>query len=92
MIERMFASPFLRRRFAALLLLCLLAVAALLLVPSRSSGAGHLRSHVVQPGDTVWSIALARYEGDPRAHVGAIARANDLEGAVIRVGQQLVLP
>ena len=65
---------------------------ALLLAPSRSSGAGTPGSHVVRPGETVWSIALASYEGDPREHVSAIVDANDLDGAMIRVGQRLVLP
>jgi nucleoid-associated protein YgaU len=92
MIERMFASPFARRRLGALLLICVLAMTALLLAPSRSSGAGTLRSHVVRPGETVWSIALTRYDGDPREHVSAIADANALDGAIIRVGQRLVLP
>ena len=93
MIERMFASPFARRRLGALLLICLLlAMTALLLAPSHSSGAGTPGSHVVRPGETVWSIALARYEGDPREHVSAIVDANALDGAMIRVGQRLVLP
>ena len=29
-------------------------------------GAGRAQVYVVQPGDTLWSIASARYAGDPR--------------------------
>lgn len=48
---------------------------------------------VVQPGDTLWSIANARYPGDDvRARVDDIEQANGLQGPVIRVGQTLQLP
>jgi hypothetical protein len=49
--------------------------------------------YVVQPGDTVWSIAL-RFAGgdDPRVLVDAIGRRNRLDGAAIVPGQPLLIP
>jgi nucleoid-associated protein YgaU len=60
---------------------------------ARSSGAsgpaGHYR---VRAGDTLWSIAEARYGGDPREAVWRIERRNALHDATIAPGQMLVLP
>lgn len=48
---------------------------------------------VVQPGDTLWSIASARYPSDDvRVRVDDIERANGLRSPVIEVGQTLQLP
>lgn len=48
---------------------------------------------VVQPGDTLWSIAAAHYpQDDTRTRVADIERANGLDGPVIEVGQSLQLP
>ncbi len=86
----MFASPHLRRRASALLaILCTLAL-LLLVLPGSSSGAHPPREHVVQPGETLWSIAAAH--GDAQSGVRAIADANDLDSARIVPGQRLVLP
>lgn len=47
--------------------------------------------YVVQPGDTLWSIAAdVNPAGDVRATVDALAELND--GSAISVGQRLVLP
>lgn len=47
----------------------------------------------VRPGDTVWSIAAARYPGaDTRDKVGEILSANGLHDAVLRPGQHLKVP
>ena len=49
--------------------------------------------HVVQPGDSLWSIAVRIADGrDPRAVVDAIQRANGLSGGAIVPGQLLRLP
>jgi len=47
--------------------------------------------YVVQPGDTLWSIAerLAP-QGDPRSDVTALAR--EVGGDTIRPGEKLLLP
>jgi len=48
---------------------------------------------VVQPGDTLWSIASDHYPGDDvRVRVQDIERANGLTGPTIEVGQELRLP
>jgi len=56
--------------------------------PAPAAGAGTV--HVVQPGDTVWSIARAESpDGDVRATVDRIVARNG--GPVLQVGQRLVL-
>jgi nucleoid-associated protein YgaU len=48
---------------------------------------------VVQPGDTLWSIAAEHYPADDiRVRVDDIERANGLRGPIIEVGQTLHLP
>jgi nucleoid-associated protein YgaU len=48
---------------------------------------------VVQPGDSLWAIAAARYPGaDTRERVDAIERLNGLSSPVIVAGETLQLP
>jgi nucleoid-associated protein YgaU len=48
---------------------------------------------VVQPGDTLWGIAAARYpEDDTRVRVDEIERLNGLQSPQIEVGELLQLP
>jgi hypothetical protein len=48
---------------------------------------------VVQPGDTLWSIAAVHYPADDvRIRVQDIENANGLHGPQIQVGQTLRLP
>ena len=62
-------------------------------VLARDTGAGaHPQYHRVQPGDTLWSIAVASYPGDPREGVWKLQRKNELSGATIVPGQRLALP
>jgi LysM repeat protein len=62
-------------------------------VLARDTGAGpHQRYHRVEPGDTLWSIALANYAGDPREGVWKLQRRNGLSTATIVPGQRLALP
>ena len=59
---------------------------------ARSSDAsGPERRYVVQPADTLWSIASSGYS-DPREGVWEIQQRNDLEGTMLVPGQVLVLP
>ncbi len=59
---------------------------------ARSSDAsGPERPYVVQPADTLWSIAASRY-GDPRAGVYELRERNHLAGTMIVPGQVLILP
>jgi nucleoid-associated protein YgaU len=59
---------------------------------ARSSDAsGPEGRYVVQPHDTLWSIAARRY-ADPRDGVWEIRERNGLEGTLIVPGQVLVVP
>jgi len=73
-----------------------LVVAAVLVVATGrlAYGSGPLKadSVVVTPGDTLWSIASARYRGDPRPHVEAILEANHLTSPMLTPGQALLIP
>ena len=71
-----------------------IAVAVLLwAVLARDTGAGpNPRYHTVRSGETLWSIAVASYGGDPREGVWLLQERNGLEGATIVPGQRLLLP
>ena len=59
---------------------------------ARSSDAsGPERRYVVQPSDTLWSIAAARY-GDPREGVYELRQRNGLQGTTIVPGEVLIIP
>ena len=52
-----------------------------------------LEHTVVQPGDTLWSIAQrVAPESDPRQIVDQLRRLNHLKSSAVSVGQDLVLP
>jgi len=73
-----------------------LVLAALLVVVTGrlAYGSGPVPSDtvVVAAGDTVWSIAAARYRGDPRPHVEAILQVNHLSSPLLTPGQSLLIP
>jgi LysM repeat protein len=62
------------------------------LLTRASDGAGPAQVYIVQPGDTLWSLAASRYGGDPRAGVWRLQQRNHLAGTTITPGQRLVLP
>lgn len=74
------------------------AVLGLLLLVFTSQVAGATRPRppevvVVQPGQTVWSIAETRFPNqDPRQTVDEIDRTNHLHGGVVYPGERLRLP
>jgi hypothetical protein len=71
----------------------LLAAVLLWVVLARDTGAGSTpRTHVVRPGETLWSIAVATRGGDPREGVWLLRERNGLETSTIVPGQRLVLP
>ena len=79
-----------RRRTVAIL------VALVLAVPVAATAAGSggpgrdFQRYTVRPGDTLWSIAQAQGESDPRALVDAISRENPdasslVPGEILRI-------
>lgn len=75
-----------------ILLLLVLAVGLALAVPRPSSGARGEQRYVVQPGDTLWELAVQRFGGDPRKGVWEIRERNGLAGAALEPGMVLYLP
>ena len=72
-------------------------VAAVLLVAwavvaRASDGARPDQTYVVQPRDTLWTIAVRFYEGDPREGVWTLRDRNHLAGTLIVPGQRLRVP
>jgi len=78
--------------FGKILMLAALVLIAWAMVARASQGAGPTVRYTVKPGDTLWSIAVSHYAGDPRDAIYRIDRKNDLSGSVIVPGQSLVLP
>lgn len=87
-----------RRERRILVAACALLVALALLVSlgniAYGGGAGGTQTVRVAPGESVWSIAAARYgdAGDLRTRVDQILSVNHLQGGVVVPGQTLVLP
>jgi hypothetical protein len=87
-----------RGRAVARTLAIVLVVAVFLLVaPGLARGVGPDRpaprvTYVVEPGDTLWSIARRVAPGqDPRPVVDRLIEANDVRGG-LRAGQELSIP
>ncbi len=80
------------QRLPVVLVLVVIAAFLALSAARPSSGAGPEQRYVVRSGDTLWSIAAARYSGDPRAAVWEIEHRNHLDGGVLVPGTVLRLP
>jgi LysM repeat protein len=78
--------------FPRILILVLAAVLLVGYAARPSGGAGREHVYVVQPGDTLWSIAAHTSPGDTRVGVWGIERRNGLASATIVPGQRLVVP
>jgi LysM repeat protein len=78
--------------FGKVLLVTALVLIAWAVVARASHGAGPEVRYTVKPGDTLWSIAVRHYAGDPRDAIYRIDRRNHLGGSLIVPGQRLVLP
>ena len=77
--------------FGRLIILVALSVFLWAAFARSSDASGPERRYVVQPYDTLWSIASTGYS-DPREGVWEIRQRNGLEGATIVPGQVLLLP
>ena len=78
--------------FAKLIVVLLVAIIVVAVAARTSSGRGAERTYIVRQADTLWSIAVGAYGGDPREGVWKIQERNHLESTLIRPGQRLVLP
>ena len=78
--------------FGKIILIAALGLIAWAFVARASQGAGPTMRYTVKPGDTLWSIAVSHYAGDPRDAIYRIDRRNHLGGSVIVPGERLVLP
>jgi nucleoid-associated protein YgaU len=80
------------RRALAVLVVVIVASLGLALVAQGGTAPAYTEV-VVQPGDTLWSIATERYPSDDvRVRVEDIERLNGLQSPLIEVGQTLRLP
>jgi len=78
--------------FARSLALALVFLVGWVIFARPSSGSLRPAHYVVKPHDTLWTIASRYYGGDPREGVWKIQERNHLSGAIIRVGERLVMP
>ena len=77
--------------FARILILAVVGILLWAAFARSSDASGPERRYVVQPHDTLWSIASSGYS-DPREGIWEIKERNGLRGATIVPGQVLVLP
>jgi LysM repeat protein len=75
-----------------LLLVFLVTVLAWSVLARGSEGAGSGRPYRVEAGDTLWSIAVRHYHGDPREGVWRLQRENGLRGGMLVPGQVVRVP
>jgi nucleoid-associated protein YgaU len=79
--------------FARVLLVTfLVTVLAWSILARGSEGAGSGQAHRVEAGDTLWSIAVRHYGGDPRRGVWRLERENGVGDEPLVPGQVLRLP
>jgi LysM repeat protein len=82
-----------RGRRLALALATVALTALGMAVAAQGATQPHYTTVVVEPADTLWSIAARRYPGDDvRERVQDIEQANGLQGPQIQVGESLRLP
>ena len=78
--------------FVRVAIVVLAAALAVGLAARPSGSAGKPVRYVVQPTDTLWSIATKHYPGDPREGIWELQRQNHLTSTTLVPGQRLVLP
>jgi LysM repeat protein len=75
-----------------MLLVAVAAVVLWALFAGETGAGGPERQYRVQAGDTLWSIAVRTFPGDPREGVWELKERNHLASTTIVPGQVLVLP
>lgn len=75
-----------------LLVTFLVTVLAWSVLAHGSEGAGAGQPYRVKSGDTLWSIAVRHYGGDPREGVWRLQRENGLTAGALIPGQVVRLP
>jgi LysM repeat protein len=78
--------------FVRLAILTLLVAFVVGLAAHPSGSAGKPVGYVVQPTDTLWTIAAKHYAGDPREGIWELQQRNHLHDTTLVPGQRLVLP
>ena len=78
--------------FGKLLIVAVVASLAWGALARTSDGSGGTQIYLVKSGDTLWSIAVRHYGGDPRDAVYELERRNHLGAATLRPGERLILP
>jgi predicted Zn-dependent protease len=89
-----------RKRFTLMPAIALAALSLMVALPTLSSmrlyaaTTQHYATVIVQPGDTLWSIAAARSNGngDVQELVDRISDTNHLQAATLQPGQRLRIP
>ena len=77
--------------FGRILIIALAGIVLWAVFARSSDASGPERRYVVQPYDTLWTIAARGYS-DPREGVWEISRRNGLERVTLVPGQVLILP
>ncbi len=78
--------------FGKLVIVLVLAAIAVGLAARSSHGAGPERRYVVEPTDTLWSIAARTYAGDVREGVWKLEQRTHLRTTTLTPGQVLRIP
>ncbi len=78
--------------FGRVVLLALALLVVWGVLAGTSDGARPERTYVVQPRDTLWTIATRFYDADPREGVWRLRDRNGLTTTLIVPGQRLRVP